>query len=305
MKGWIKLHRKIRQNPIFNDPQLFRLMIICLTEATHKDHEQLVGNQIVNLHPGQFVTGRFDLNAMYHSGLSRKEMVSDKTVWRWLKKLESVDFLTIKTTNKFSIISIKNWSLYQNVDQDNVQQMSNKSPTDVQQMSTNKNVKNLENVKNEKNKYHLLQDSRFGEIEQAMIENGLGMSSGIAKEEIDRLIIEGPFDEPVDIIIEAIHESARYNKKSWAYAHRVLVSWEQKNVKTHADALAVIKSWEQEKIDKQNRRTTQPNSKMNTRDAPLPKWMKKEEKEGNNESQMTEEESRKKQKELEEYLSNW
>ncbi len=71
-KGWIKLHRKIMDNPIFNDFQLYRLWSICLLEATHKDREQPVGKQIVKLEPGQFVTGRYDLHELYNRGLKRK-----------------------------------------------------------------------------------------------------------------------------------------------------------------------------------------------------------------------------------------
>lgn len=49
MDGWIKLHRKIRENPVFNDMNLFRLWMICLTEATHKERDQMIGKQIVKL----------------------------------------------------------------------------------------------------------------------------------------------------------------------------------------------------------------------------------------------------------------
>lgn len=142
MEGWIKLHRKIRDNPIFDNMQLFRLWMICLTEATHKEYEQLIGNQMVKLEPGQFVTGRFELHEMYNRGLKKDEKVSDRTVWRWLEKLEMYEYLTIKSTNKFSIVTIVNWDKYQTSDHVNDQQMSNKCPTSVQQVSTNKNIKN-------------------------------------------------------------------------------------------------------------------------------------------------------------------
>lgn len=143
MDGWIKLHRKIRQSPIFNNLELFRLWTICLTEATHKKHSQVVGKQVVELEPGQFVTGRFDLHSMYNNGLKRDQQKSPKTVWRWLEALEKGDFLTIKTTNKFSIVTVKNWSFYQGNDQENDQQMTNKRPTNDQQVTTNKNGKNV------------------------------------------------------------------------------------------------------------------------------------------------------------------
>lgn len=154
MGGWIKLHRKIRSNPIFNDLQLFRLWTICLLEASHKPHEQPVGRQVVNLEAGQFVTGRFDLHGMYNQGLKKNDHVAEYTVWRWLQTLEKHGMVSINSSNKYSIITVLNWSLYQIDEQQNEhedeQQMSNKRATNEQQMSTNKNVKNEKNEKNEK-----------------------------------------------------------------------------------------------------------------------------------------------------------
>jgi hypothetical protein len=147
VQGWIKLHRKIRLNPIFNDMELLRLWLICLTEAAHKPYEQLVGRQTVQLKPGQFVTGRFDLSEMYNSGLKRDQQKSPKTIWRWLEALEKGGFLTIKTTNKYSVITVNNWDFYQGFDQHFDQQVTNKRPTNDQQVTTNKNVKNDKNEK--------------------------------------------------------------------------------------------------------------------------------------------------------------
>jgi uncharacterized phage protein (TIGR02220 family) len=66
--------------------------------------------------------------------------------------LENGDFLTINSTNKFSIVAVLNWQLYQDNDHEFDQQMTNKRPTDDQQVTTNKNVKNVMNDKNEKKK---------------------------------------------------------------------------------------------------------------------------------------------------------
>ncbi|MBO7744166.1 MULTISPECIES: hypothetical protein [Paenibacillus] len=156
MEGWIKLHRKIRENPIFNDLQLYRLWSICLLEASHKKHQQPVGRQTVSLSPGQFVTGRFDLHGMYNRGLKRSDQVAEYTVWRWLQTLERHGLVSINSSNKFSIVTVVNWSFYQNDEQQNEQSfeqsMSNKRSTNEQLVSTNKNVKNDKNEKNGKKK---------------------------------------------------------------------------------------------------------------------------------------------------------
>ncbi|ASS64713.1 hypothetical protein [Paenibacillus sp. RUD330] len=149
MAGWIKLHRKIRDNPVFNDLQLYRLWTICLLEATHKPHDQAIGKQIIPLEPGQFITGRFDLRDMYNKGLPKADRaLGDYTVWRWLQSLEKHGFLSIRTSNKYSTVSITNWEFYQSREQENEQQVSNNGASNEQQVSTNKNGKKGENEKN-------------------------------------------------------------------------------------------------------------------------------------------------------------
>jgi hypothetical protein len=126
--------------------ELLRLWLICLTEATHKEHQQLVGQQMVILQPGQFVTGRFDLAAMYNGGLSDEQQISPLTAWRWLQKLERYEFLNINSNNKFSVVSILNWDIYQKPEQQNEQQLNNKRTTTEQQLNTNNNDNN-KNIK--------------------------------------------------------------------------------------------------------------------------------------------------------------
>lgn len=156
MEGWIKLHRKIMSNPIFNDLQLYRLWSICLMSASHKELEQAVGKQVVRLKPGQFVTGRFALSEAYNKGLPKSDKVSDMTVWRWLKTLESRSYVSIQMFSKFSVVTIDNWGVYQGEGEEIVQQneqvfeqqVFSKCSTSVQQVFTNKNVKNYKNEKN-------------------------------------------------------------------------------------------------------------------------------------------------------------
>lgn len=142
MQGYIQIHRKMWENPVFSDPHLLKLWIHCLMKATHKEHDQLVGtNAVVRLLPGQFITGRFALAAEYNKGVTPSKMVSDITLWRWLKSLEKMQMLNIKTTNKYSVITITNWCRYQG----NEQQMNNKRTTNEQQMNTNNNGNNEKN----------------------------------------------------------------------------------------------------------------------------------------------------------------
>ncbi len=123
----------------------------------------------VKVEPGQFITGRYAFHKIMYPKVSRKNP-NPKTVERWLKTLESVGNLTIKTSNKFSLITIVNWYKYQVNDSEDVQQnvpnMSSRCPADVQQMSTNKKDKKDKKDKNIYGEFHnvLLSDEEYQKL---------------------------------------------------------------------------------------------------------------------------------------------
>lgn len=144
--GWIKLHRKIINSAVFNNPMLLKVWIWCLCKASHKGFEAMVGNQVVKLQEGQFIFGR--------KVAAYELCMSESKVYRDMKLLENLKMLNIKTNNKFSLITIEKWDFYQgdeaDVEQQSEQQMNNKRTTNEQQMNTYKNVKNVKNVKNKR-----------------------------------------------------------------------------------------------------------------------------------------------------------
>ena len=86
----------------------------------------------------------------------------ESTTWDYLKLLEKNGSIKIDSNNRFSIVTIENWGMYQSEDENsdnkittNGQQNNNKITTDGQQMDTDKNVKNVKNDKNDKNKTSL------------------------------------------------------------------------------------------------------------------------------------------------------
>ena len=123
--GWIKLHRKFIECSFFNNPNLSHFWIWCLLKATHEEYEAVIGYQKIFLKPGEFIFGRN--KAAEETGLSVRN------VRTCLVCLTKIGNLTIKTTNKFSIINICKWEPYQNYnienDHQNDQQLTNKRPT--------------------------------------------------------------------------------------------------------------------------------------------------------------------------------
>lgn len=141
-EGYVKLYRKLMHNVVWQDPLKLKLWLFCLMKASYKKREVLIDNQIVQLDSGQFVTGRDSIEREFNRDMQKKYQVSGRTLWRWMKLLESEQYISINSTNKFSIITINNWDVYNKNDQ----QMSEKHPATGHQMSTNKKEKNLKKV---------------------------------------------------------------------------------------------------------------------------------------------------------------
>jgi hypothetical protein len=104
-EGWVKLWRSSLENGWLRNHKLWVFWSYCLLKASHKEHKVIVGNQQVTLQPGQFIFGR--KVAAQETGLSERNIRTNIDVLRNLQNM------TIKTTNKFSVITIVNWGSYQ------------------------------------------------------------------------------------------------------------------------------------------------------------------------------------------------
>ena len=149
MEGWIKLHRRFLESPIFtsNDAGLVQLWIYILLKINHEPKKVVMSNQIIELDKGQ---GIFGLNHIVRdlTGLKNengKKFKSNKIrQYRRLILLEKLQSLKLKPTNKYTVITVLNWDQYQSI----VTQMKLSRNTAVTQMLTNKNVKNGKNILN-------------------------------------------------------------------------------------------------------------------------------------------------------------
>lgn len=140
--GWIKLHRKLLDDPIIDSCELFHLFIYCLLKANHKDNKFFWGGKVLEIKRGQLVTGR--------KSLAKQLKINENTLYYRLKTLEKLKYINLKSNNEYTILTIVNYDTYQDSDTE-VQQASNKVSTSVQQaFNTNKNDKNVKNEKNNK-----------------------------------------------------------------------------------------------------------------------------------------------------------
>lgn len=130
-RGYAKLWRKSLDSAVWKNPNLWRFWTWCLMKATHKETADMVGYQCVQLQPGEFIFGR--KKACLETGLS------EQTIRTCLVSLEKLGNLTIKTTNKFSVLTIVKWEDYQDCNQQVTSKPTNNQPATNQLVTTNKN----------------------------------------------------------------------------------------------------------------------------------------------------------------------
>lgn len=110
--GYIKLYRKIFDNPVLNkDKDYFIVFVYLLVNASHQDTTVKIKEQEITLKAGQLVTGRRKIADKCH--------VEESKVTRILKCLKNEHQIEQQTTNKFRIITIVNWDKYQFNEQQN------------------------------------------------------------------------------------------------------------------------------------------------------------------------------------------
>ena len=145
MEGWIKLHRKIMDNPLYLSEPFTRMQawIDLLLLANHKEGFFYVrGNKVV--------VGRGQVGTSSRTLASRWQWSRGK-VERFLKDLENDNQIEPQKNNVITLISICNYDDYQNTEPQTEPQTSHRQTTDRPQTDRNKNDKKEKNEKNEKN----------------------------------------------------------------------------------------------------------------------------------------------------------
>ena len=133
--GFILLHRKIIKEWEWYSNINDRLVFIhCLLSANWEDG----WFEGIKIPRGSFVSGR--------KKLSKEIGISEQQLRTSIKHLKSTNNLTIKTYNKFSIITINNYGKYQVNNQQFNQQSTNNQPTSNHNIIKNNKEINKESI---------------------------------------------------------------------------------------------------------------------------------------------------------------
>lgn len=126
--GFIKIWKSLEKWEWFSDPNMVALWVHLLLKANWQD-KRWCGHVIKR---GQCVIGR--------SQLSKETGISEQTIKTCLNRLKSTSQITIKSTSKFSVLTIENYEFYQQRDHKPTSKSTSKStsnqPATNQQLTT-------------------------------------------------------------------------------------------------------------------------------------------------------------------------
>lgn len=161
MRGYVKFYRQIIGSWVYEDPEALKIWVHILLTAAHDYVNVKSGNRVIKLFPGQTIFGKRrwakDLN------------IDESKVYRTVQLMRADEMIDIFPTNKHSIITVRNWSMYQHGKNEPQSDLNYEPQNEPQEMLINQsdsgiseplikpqtNHKRTEdkNVKNVKNKY--------------------------------------------------------------------------------------------------------------------------------------------------------
>lgn len=144
-QGWVKLHRRIKDHWIYQEKRKFskfEAWLDLIMRANHKDNKVLLGNELIEVKKGQFITSELKLMKAWDWGKSKTR--------NFLELLESDEMIIKKSDRKKTIITICNYSVYHENEEENRLQADRKQTDSKPRADTDKNVKNEKNDKEEK-----------------------------------------------------------------------------------------------------------------------------------------------------------
>ncbi|MBB6452011.1 DnaD/phage-associated family protein [Salirhabdus euzebyi] len=264
MHGWVKLHRELMEKAIWleSTPEQKTILITLLMMANHKEKEWEWKGERFKAEPGQFVTSLEKIAQKSGRG------ISVQNVRTAIKRFEKYDFLTNKSTNKNRLITIVNWCIYQEQEEEPNKQ-TNKQLTSSQQ-ATNKQLTTNKNVKNDKNDKKLISsssgDEKFAELMNFYRDN---LQKGISESPFNlELLIQWYEEWGDELLLGAMQIAAKKEAKGISMIEGILKNWKEAGVKSLDDARRF-----ETKFKTKNKSSRGYGSK---RPEVLPDWFKKQ-----------------------------
>lgn len=135
-KGWLKLHRKVLENPtVMKSPEHLAVWVYLLCHAAAQPYKTLFAGKEVELRPGQLISSRRSI------ANSTNRKINESNVQRILKNFEKEHLIEQQRCNRNRLITLKNWDKYQQTEHLNEHQANIRRTTGEHQANTNKEYK--------------------------------------------------------------------------------------------------------------------------------------------------------------------
>lgn len=137
-RGFVKLWRRIDDNPIATKPAYLSVFLYLTRHANSKARKMIWNNEAVEIKRGQLITS--SIKIAEGTGVARS------SVRRILEYLENEQLIEQLANFNFRLITVKNYSKYQDHEQQSEQRVSSDLAASEQRVATNKNDKKDKNT---------------------------------------------------------------------------------------------------------------------------------------------------------------
>ena len=251
-KGWISLHRSIQEHWLWQEKPFSKgqAWLDLLLSANHQDRKILLGNELINVERGSFITSQKKLMGRWGWG-------SEKTR-TFLKLLDSDEMIKFQPDKKKTTIIILNYDRYQkqnglnadiptdseNMQNDNRMQTERKQNDSRTPAETNNNDNNYNNINNDNNS----SGSTPNYIE--FFNRNFHLINSYEVNILNSFIKDGLSEE---VILLALEEAIGNNVRTIKYVKSILQNWLEKNIKNIEDVKAEQEKFKRETEEKKTK----------------------------------------------------
>ncbi|MCY6957928.1 DnaD domain protein [Clostridium brassicae] len=232
-EGWIKLYRNIQEHWIWQDPQKLKWWLDILLLANHKDNKFLLGNELMQLERGEHHTSELKL--------AERWGVSKTTVRRFLNLLQSDEMIELKKSKKGTTLKVSNYNAFQDFSEDEKtikepqknHKKTIKEPYENHTVYTNNNEKNEKNEKNDNNYINNNKEDELNPLKE--YQNNIFPTPGMIE---IQSIQKWSSNLGNELVVHAIGIAAENNVRNYKYIERILMDWNNNDIKTLDQAKA-------------------------------------------------------------------
>lgn len=149
-KGWIKIHKQIKDSAVWSDPLRLKAWIDILISANYEDKEWFANGSVIQIKRGQFVTSNRKLQEAWGC--------SGKTVKKVLTQFTDLGMINVEFPNKkYTLITVIKYGDFQDGGNtegyteeytDSHSEEHTEGHAEYTQLKNNKNIKNYKELKN-------------------------------------------------------------------------------------------------------------------------------------------------------------